>query len=236
MGMNDFTPGYSDEYLAHSKGPWKKHKYISKVGNKYVYANKTGSPTFKGASPTGAHSPASLNRRSAAATVRKRSSYPIVKTPAPDVRKEADPNIVAANRRQNYYRKIDSQGTDPTLKVRSDKKLSRRARRAGYKTRVANAKYTATKTAKRVGADLKNKAYGAKYLAKAYRTKAKLAVSDAKRTAKNYAGKARLTAKNVTKRGKNAIRLLNVKYKGYVGKRRMQKIKKKVNKMRNKRG
>lgn len=25
-------------YLVHSKGPWKKHKYLSKVGNKYVYA------------------------------------------------------------------------------------------------------------------------------------------------------------------------------------------------------
>lgn len=29
------------EFLAHSSGPWKKHKYISKDGKKYVYANHT---------------------------------------------------------------------------------------------------------------------------------------------------------------------------------------------------
>ncbi len=34
MGQND--------YLAHSKGPWKKHKYIKKVGNKYYYAGSKG--------------------------------------------------------------------------------------------------------------------------------------------------------------------------------------------------
>lgn len=25
-------------YLVHSKGPWKNHKYLQKIGNKYVYA------------------------------------------------------------------------------------------------------------------------------------------------------------------------------------------------------
>lgn len=29
------------EFLAHSSGPWKKHKYISKDGKNYVYANHT---------------------------------------------------------------------------------------------------------------------------------------------------------------------------------------------------
>ncbi len=29
------------EFLAHSSGPWKKHKYISKDGKKYVYSNHT---------------------------------------------------------------------------------------------------------------------------------------------------------------------------------------------------
>ena len=34
---------YADGYLRHSSGPWKKHKYIKKIGNKYVYANSGGS-------------------------------------------------------------------------------------------------------------------------------------------------------------------------------------------------
>lgn len=29
------------EFLAHSSGPWRKHKYISKDGKNYVYANHT---------------------------------------------------------------------------------------------------------------------------------------------------------------------------------------------------
>ena len=29
------------EFLAHSSGPWKKHKYVSKDGKKYVYTNHT---------------------------------------------------------------------------------------------------------------------------------------------------------------------------------------------------
>lgn len=35
---NDYDPNY----LAHSKGPWKKHKYIKKVGNRYYYAGSKG--------------------------------------------------------------------------------------------------------------------------------------------------------------------------------------------------
>lgn len=30
------------EYLEHSKGPWKKHKYIRKVGDRYYYTNEEG--------------------------------------------------------------------------------------------------------------------------------------------------------------------------------------------------
>ena len=33
---------YDPNYLAHSKGPWKKHKYIKKVGNRYYYAGSKG--------------------------------------------------------------------------------------------------------------------------------------------------------------------------------------------------
>ena len=28
----------SEDYLEHSSGPWKKHKYIKKIGDRYVYA------------------------------------------------------------------------------------------------------------------------------------------------------------------------------------------------------
>lgn len=28
---------YTDSYLSHSSGPWKKHKYKAKIGNKYIY-------------------------------------------------------------------------------------------------------------------------------------------------------------------------------------------------------
>lgn len=29
-----------ENWLAHSKGPWKKHKYLKKIGSKYFYSNR----------------------------------------------------------------------------------------------------------------------------------------------------------------------------------------------------
>ena len=31
-----------NNYLKHSKGPWKKHKYIRKIGDRYYYTNEEG--------------------------------------------------------------------------------------------------------------------------------------------------------------------------------------------------
>ena len=41
---------YEEEYgyLVHSKGPWKKHKYMSKIGNKYVYAKNQATNGIRG--------------------------------------------------------------------------------------------------------------------------------------------------------------------------------------------
>lgn len=38
------------DFLAHSKGPWKIHKYVKKVGNppRYIYARKRGKTTASG--------------------------------------------------------------------------------------------------------------------------------------------------------------------------------------------
>lgn len=36
--------------LAHSKGPWKKHKYIKKVGNRYYYKNSGDGSGSRGGS------------------------------------------------------------------------------------------------------------------------------------------------------------------------------------------
>jgi hypothetical protein len=41
---------YSSE-LAHSKGPWKKHKYLRKVGNKYIYDSTAGTGSGGGGNP-----------------------------------------------------------------------------------------------------------------------------------------------------------------------------------------
>ncbi len=33
-----YTIAPTNDYIAHSTGPWKKHKYIKKIGKRYVYA------------------------------------------------------------------------------------------------------------------------------------------------------------------------------------------------------
>lgn len=38
----------SENYLSHSKGPWRVHKYLRKVGKKYYYYDKNKSNESKG--------------------------------------------------------------------------------------------------------------------------------------------------------------------------------------------
>lgn len=41
-------------YLIHSQGPWKKHKYLKKVGDSYVYSNSKSSTSSSGDKAAGA--------------------------------------------------------------------------------------------------------------------------------------------------------------------------------------
>lgn len=251
MGMNDFTPGYSDEYLAHSKGPWKKHKYVSVVNGRYIYPH--------GSSVRGARA---VSKGSAGVRYTTTSGGRAANRGSGRVMSNAEASRAARSGRASTRTDGNSNTVNNTgLRVRSDKQLTRAARKGYRKTKVANLKYDVSEAAskvagaaKRTGAQLKNKAHSARYLAKAYGDKAHFAALDARKAAKKAKDKAtaygrkasykakraarkayssaKLTTTSVAKRGKNAIQLLNAKYKGYQGKRRMQKIKKKVAKAR----
>ena len=39
--MSKYYQVYSNDSLQHSKGAWKNHKYLSKIGGKYIYAVKS---------------------------------------------------------------------------------------------------------------------------------------------------------------------------------------------------
>lgn len=208
----------SEEYLAHSKGPWKKHKYVKKVGNKYYYAGSKGYykalATTDDANYTDAQKRAAkkVNTRNANKANLKRAS-----------RKQRLKNVGVSARLTGQ--KAGAAATNAINKATGTTASQRRA-----KVRVA--KYNVNKAvnsgmaainklfgkakgaAKRVGAQAKNKAYAAPYLAKAYKDKAKFAVSDAKKAAKkvkNTAQRKTAIAKGRVKdlKGKQQVRNLN---------------------------
>ena len=154
MGRND----YNEEYLAHSKGPWKKHKYIKKVGNRYYYSGSKGYLKAK------ANDPLSTNTE-------KKAARKALATRA------TNESVKRAGRKQRV------------------KNVGVRARLEGQK--VAR---SAKATAKRVGADVKNKVYAAPYAAKAYRDKARFAKKDITKAVKTGASAIARLVRNSTKR------------------------------------
>ena len=144
----------SDNYLAHSKGPWKKHKYsavrIGANGKKqYVYNDsKTGGYYVAGTGVKGVQR---------------------VKPSAGTKLTKAKRKVQTTVRDAKYY----------------GGKTARKASSAAKSAAGAVAG-----TAKRVGAQAKNKAYATPYLAKAYKDKAGFAAKDAKKAVTNAVNKA----------------------------------------------
>ena len=65
---------YSGNHLAHSSGPWKKHKYIKKEGNRYYYSVK-GNPKAGGSKDLSSLSDRELKDGYTDASARASASY-----------------------------------------------------------------------------------------------------------------------------------------------------------------
>ena len=215
----------SDNYLAHSKGPWKKHKYIKKVGNRYYYAGSKGYykalATTDDANYTDAQKKAAkkVNARNAnKANLKRASRKQRVKNVGVSARltaqkagraaSNAGKAVAGAAKKAAYYApyRAKAYGDIAKINVNSAKKKGMAA--------INKLFGKAKSTAKRVGAQAKNKAYAAPYLAKAYKDKAKFAISDAKKAAKKVKNKAQVKvakAKGRVKdlKGKQQVRNLN---------------------------
>ena len=179
----------SEEYLAHSKGPWKKHKYIKKVGNKYYYKSGTGL--------------ISDNTKDAYWDTRNR-----VENELRDAKSKAKAGVTNA-----INKATGTTASQRRAKVRVAKYNVNKAVNSGMAA-INKLFGKAKSTAKRVGAQAKNKAYATPYLANAYKDKAKFAVSDAKKAAKkvkNTAQRKAAIAKGRVKdlKGKQQVRNLN---------------------------
>ena len=197
----------SEEYLAHSKGPWKKHKYIKKVGNKYYYAGSKG--YYKGLATTDDANYTDAQKRAAKRINARNAQKKSLKTAS---RKQRVKNAGAAA--TNAINKATgTTASQRRAKVRVAKYNVNKAVNSGMA--AINKLFGKAKgAAKRVGAQAKNKAYAAPYLAKAYKDKAKFAVSDAKQAAKkvkNTAQRKAAIAKGRVKdlKGKQQVRNLN---------------------------
>ena len=197
----------SEEYLAHSKGPWKKHKYIKKVGNKYYYAGSKG--YYKGLATTDDANYTDAQKRAAKRINARNAQKKSLKTAS---RKQRVKNAGAAA--TNAINKATgTTASQRRAKVRVAKYNVNKAVNSGMA--AINKLFGKAKgAAKRVGAQAKNKAYAAPYLAKAYKDKAKFAVSDAKKAAKkvkNTAQRKAAIAKGRVKdlKGKQQVRNLN---------------------------
>lgn len=244
MGMNDFTPGYSEEYLAHSKGPWKKHKYVSISNGKYIYPS--GYTTRNKPKQTGTVPVRYRTGHARGGALPTRVGSSPVTTGSKLYRNPAKPVLVGTNGSQVAKAQANTQNRlDVAKKDRAErsKKTARKNRYKHYgivaKNTVAGAASKVAGAAKRTGAQLKNKAHASKYLAKAYADKAHFAALDAKKVARKVKNKAAtkgrkaynsarrqvsLTANNIKKRGTYAIRSLNARYSGYKRKSALKKI------------
>lgn len=159
---NDYEPNY----LAHSKGPWKNHIYTAKkfINGKWRYIYGAASNTMSKAKAKAKRTGANLKNKVYAAPYLAKA----YKTKARFAVKDA---AKATERAIN--------------KVTGTTKSQRRAKVRVAKRNINNAinrgVNAINKMAKRTGANLKNKAYAAPYLAKAYKDKAGFAVKDAKK-------------------------------------------------------
>ncbi len=218
----------SEEYLAHSKGPWKKHKYIKKVGNKYYYAGSKG--YYKGVATTDDANYTDAQKRAAKRINARNAQKKSLKTAS---RKQRVKNVGVSARLT--AQKAGRSATNAINKVTGTTAPQRRAKVRVAKYNVNKAVNSgmaainklfgkAKSTAKKIGAQAKNKAYAAPYLAKAYKDKAKFAVSDAKKAAK----KVKNTAQRKTAITKGRIKDAQTK-------RNMNKIRNNVAKAKKKR-
>lgn len=208
----------SEEYLAHSKGPWKKHKYIKKVGNRYYYAGSKG--YYKGLATTDDANYTDAQKRAAKRINARNAQKKSLKRAS---RKQRLKNVGVSARLT--AQKAGRSATNAINKATGTTASQRRAKVRVAKYNVNKAVNSgmaainklfgkAKSTAKRVGAQAKNKAYAAPYLAKAYKDKAKFAVSDAKKAAKKVKNTAQVKvakAKGRVKdlKGKQQVRNLN---------------------------
>ena len=216
----------SEEYLAHSKGPWKKHKYIKKVGNKYYYKSGTGliSDNTKDAywdtrnrvenelrdakSKAKAGVTNAINKATGTTASQRRAKVRVAKRSASKALNRAGRSATNA-----INKATGTTASQRRAKVRVAKYNVNKAVNSGMAA-INKLFGKAKSTAKRVGAQAKNKAYATPYLANAYKDKAKFAVSDAKKAAKkvkNTAQRKAAIAKGRVKdlKGKQQVRNLN---------------------------
>lgn len=220
MGRND----YNEEYLAHSKGPWKKHKYIKKVGNRYYYAGSKGYykalATSDDANYTDSQKRAAkkVNARNANKANLKRAS-----------RKQRMKNIgVSARLNVQKAVRTGSAAIDNLMK-----KAKNSAKRAGRMAKVYGdkahfARLDAQKAASKAATNVKNKAKRASRMAKVYSDKAHFARLDAQKAVKKGYTKAKTTAERKVALAKGKVRDAQTK-------RNMNKIRKNVAKAKKKR-
>ncbi len=115
----------SDNYLAHSKGPWKKHKYIKKVGNRYYYA---GSKSYYNAVANDANSTESQKTaaRRVVTRMNQKSNAKKYKT------KKAIADAKFKVRNTAYKTGLAARGAA----VRGAKSAAKSAKEAGFQTKI----------------------------------------------------------------------------------------------------
>lgn len=194
MGRNDY-----DQYLAHSKGPWKKHKYIKKVGNRYYYAGSKG--YYKALATTDDPNVSASQKKAAQKINAKRATSESLKR-------------AARKNKVNNVKKSASDAVSSTAKnVKGRARLVKaNASAAGIKTKQAAKKTyrNASASAAKLATNTKGRARLLKANAsaagikakqatkKAYRNAAANASSAASKLAKNSKGRARLLKANAS--------------------------------------
>lgn len=152
---NDYEPNY----LAHSKGPWKKHKYIKKVGNRYYYAGSKGYYKALATDPNAVYN-TTKSQRDAAKRVNARNAQAANLKRASRKQRLKNVGVSARLTAQKAGRTAAGAATNAVNKITGTTVSQRRAKARVAKRAVSkaatNVKNTAKKTAWRADLAVKS--------------------------------------------------------------------------------